>query len=74
VIDALHIRCGATTPDPLKQAALDLATSLHDVRTGEDHSAGCGILERWWDLYRCLDCDKFMHKECLRVHFKRTAS
>ena len=74
IIDALHIGCGATTPDPIRQAKLDAATALHDLTTGEDHSAGCGVLLLWWDAYRCLDCDKFFHQECLRVHFARTAT
>lgn len=71
--DALHIRCGATTPDPEKQAALDTLTTLHDLTTGENHTAGCGALVLWWDSFRCLDCEKFMHKDCLVIHFRRTS-
>jgi hypothetical protein len=73
LIDAMHIRCGATSPDPIVQAILDAKTLVHDLSTGEDHSAGCGILMLWWDSYRCVDCEKFMHRECLRKHFADTA-
>lgn len=74
LIDALHIACGATSPNPATQAAIQAATAVYDLATGEDHSAGCGTLLLWWDSYRCLDCDKFFHKECLKVHFARTAT
>lgn len=74
LIDAMHIRCGATTPDPIQQAVHDATTALHDFTNGEDHSAGCAVLILWWDSFRCLDCEKFFHKECLRRHFMNTAT
>lgn len=74
IVDAIVIRCGATTPDPAVQAVLDAKTALHDQQTGEDHSAGCGVLLPWWDAYRCVDCDKFFHKPCIADHFRRTAT
>ena len=72
LVDAMHIRCGATTPEPTIQALLDAKTLIHDVTTGENHNAGCGKLILWWEAYRCVDCDKFMHRECIQEHFKRT--
>jgi hypothetical protein len=72
LIDAMHIRCGAATPEPLVAVLQELQTLAHDALTGENHQAGCGKKLLWWDSYRCVDCDKFFHLECIREHFERT--
>lgn len=31
--------------------------------------AGCGKRIPWITAYRCLECGRWMHADCLRIHF-----
>lgn len=36
---------------------------------GESQDGGCGRSLPWLHAYRCLECGRWMHAECLRQHF-----
>lgn len=37
---------------------------------GHSQEGGCGKQLGWLHAYRCLDCGRFMHADCLRQHFE----
>lgn len=57
--------CGNTAPDERGEA---IVQSMR-AETGGSPEGGCGKPIEWLVAYRCLECGRWMHAECLRGHF-----
>lgn len=62
-----------STPPICGNTALD-AESERRIRCqraelGARLDGGCGRQMNWLSAYRCLECGRWMHAECLRQHF-----
>ena len=60
------IICGASHPD----LAIEERVQLARLREGAaSDSEGCGRTMVWTVAYRCVDCGRWFHRECIRRHF-----
>lgn len=57
--------CGNTALDEQSEA---IVRSMR-AEAGGAPEGGCGQLIEWLMAYRCLECGRWMHAECLRQHF-----
>lgn len=58
--------CGVTHPNP------EIEAMPQAMREAESHAlaGGCGKPLRWVLSYRCVECDRWMHYDCILKHFK----
>ena len=46
-----------------------------DTADGRASGIGCGEAFTWdGEMYRCIDCDVYMHKHCMRRHFAMSST
>jgi hypothetical protein len=57
--------CGNTAPEGQSE---DIVRSMR-ADAGGSPVGVCGKLIEWLMAYRCLECGRWMHAECLRQHF-----
>ncbi len=57
--------CGNTALDPDSEARV---RALRE-QSGDAADMGCQRVIGWLHAYRCLECGRWMHAECLRQHF-----
>lgn len=62
------IECGSDHPDP------EIAADLRTMRANEGYptEGGCGRRMRWVSAYRCVECGRWFHRDCIREHFAAT--
>jgi hypothetical protein len=67
-IDAGWITCGADHPDP------EIAAALRRMReeAGYPTEGGCGKRMCWTLAFRCVECGRWMHRDCIRKHFQES--
>ncbi len=61
-----RIACGDTHPDPETEAR------FRALRAGagfEDDGTGCGGRGVWTFMFRCVECGRFFHRDCILKHF-----
>lgn len=57
--------CGNTALDQESERRLRVLRA----EAGGKPDGGCGRQMNWLSAYRCLECGRWMHAECLRQHF-----
>jgi hypothetical protein len=65
------IICGASHPDLAIEDRVQLARARK--RTSSD-ADGCGRTMVWTAAYRCVDCGRWFHRDCIRRHFNASSS
>ena len=64
------VTCGASHPD----LEIENRVQAARVRKGALMDAGgCGRTIVWTAAYRCVDCGRWFHHDCLREHFEIAA-
>ena len=60
-----RIRCGHTHPDPVTERR------YQELRKAQGHKieGGCNGNMLWTYAYRCVECGRFFHRECILAHF-----
>jgi hypothetical protein len=64
----ISLRCGETWPDEERERI------TNDLRAEQGHpeglNGGCGKGPvKWMYLYRCVECGRFFHRQCIEKHF-----
>lgn len=62
------IVCGDDHPNPVTN---DLAKMLR-ANEGYPTEGGCGRRMRWTYAYRCVECGRWFHRDCIKEHFAAT--
>jgi hypothetical protein len=63
------IACGASHPDLAVETRVQLARSRGSATEVGD---GCGRTMVWTVAYRCVDCGRWFHRDCIRKHFEKS--
>lgn len=64
------VLCGTSHPDPEIEARIEAERRKHSYPIGPD--GGCGRPgNTLLNLYRCLECGRFLHNTCAAAHFAR---
>lgn len=63
-----RVACGASHPDPEINAGIEAMRSAEQART--DGFNGCGHAGIWSVMFRCVECGRWLHRECARKHFE----
>jgi hypothetical protein len=61
-----RITCGASHPDPAVEQRFQEVRSDRDAPTD---TAGCGRSMVWTVAFRCVDCGRWFHRDCILKHF-----
>lgn len=60
------ILCGQSHPDP----EIEARTNAHRADLGmTTDQQGCGQKMHWTLAYRCVECARWFHHECIKQHF-----
>jgi hypothetical protein len=62
-----RVACGATDPDPYVEALIAEMRQNINAPKGFDGCGGSGV---WSYMYRCVECGRWMHKDCILKHFE----
>jgi hypothetical protein len=60
--------CGVTHPDP----EIEERTQALRLAEGYATEGGCGKPLRWVLAYRCVECGRWYHRDCILQHFAET--
>lgn len=63
--ERVTIACGATHPDP------NTERRFRALREAEGHKVegGCGSMLHWTYAFRCVECCRWFHRQCILDHF-----
>lgn len=61
-----RIACGHSHPDPKFNADID---RLRESEGAPPDTSGCGAAGIWPVMYRCVECARWFHRDCIRKHF-----
>jgi hypothetical protein len=68
------ITCGSSHPDFAVEERVQRARAKERDRVSEESDAedayGCGGTIVWTAAYRCVDCGRWFHRDCIRRHFE----
>jgi hypothetical protein len=66
------VRCGDTDPDSVVETRINEVRE--EIGAPSDHS-GCRRSIVWTFAYRCVECGRWFHRDCIQKHFEahRTA-
>lgn len=62
-----RVACGATHPDPEIEERFVALRANEKAPSGFD---GCGRAGVWTFMFRCVECGRWMHKDCILRHFE----
>lgn len=61
-----HIVCGQSHPD----SEIEARTHAHRITLGmSTEPQGCGQEMHWTLAYRCVECARWFHHDCIKHHF-----
>jgi hypothetical protein len=61
-----RVTCGASHPDPAIEQRVQSARVAHGTPAD---SAGCGRTMVWTVAFRCVECGRWFHRDCIETHF-----
>jgi hypothetical protein len=62
-----YIRCGDSHPNPSIEDIIAQERTLRDAP--KDDGCACGDIMHWTLAYRCVECGRFYHHDCIKAHF-----
>lgn len=64
--ESTTVRCGDSHPDAAVEQRF-VALRQEEGHSSESH--GCGREAHWTFLFRCVECGRWYHRECIARHF-----